>query len=113
MVLAESSRRLPCNTCCKPSRSVSGPSQGSPSPHTTRAHTSHIRSKNMALSPDEREQVANELKRFATEDLKLSAEQKDKLHTFLTEAHEKVAEYRKQNPNASREDLIRKVAEHR
>jgi hypothetical protein len=67
----------------------------------------------MPLSPNDREQVANELKRFATEDLNLSTDQKEKLHGFLTEAYEKVQEYRKQNPNATREDLIRKIAENR
>ena len=67
----------------------------------------------MPLSPDEREQVANELKRFATEDLNLSSDQKEKLHGFLTEAYEKVQDYKKQNPNATREDLVRKVAENR
>ena len=65
----------------------------------------------MPLSNEEREQVANELKRFATEDLNLSSDQKEKLHGFLTEAYEKVQDYRKQNPNATREDLIRKVGE--
>ena len=67
----------------------------------------------MPLSNEEREQVANELKRFATEDLNLSSDQKEKLHGFLTEAYEKVQDYRKQNPNATREDLIRRVAENR
>ena len=66
----------------------------------------------MPISPEEREQVANELKKFAT-DLNLSSDQKEKLHGFLTEAYEKVQDYKKQNPNATREDLVRKVAENR
>ena len=66
----------------------------------------------MPISPDERDQLANELKRFAS-DMNLSSDQKEKLHGFLTEAYEKVQDYRKQNPNATREDLIRKVAENR
>ena len=66
----------------------------------------------MPISPEEREQVANELKRFAG-DLNLSSEQKEKLHGFLTEAYEKVQEYKKENPNSTREDLVRKVAENR
>ena len=95
-------------------RCVRDPAQrDSPSPDTTRVHTSLVRSKIMPLSPNDREQVANELKRFATEDLNLSTDQKEKLHGFLTEAYEKVQEYRKQNPNATREDLIRKIAENR
>ena len=32
---------------------------------------------------------------------------------FLTEASEKVQEYKQQNPNASKEDLIRRVADNR
>jgi len=31
----------------------------------------------------------------------------------MTEASEKVQEYKQQNPNASREDLLKKVAENR
>jgi periplasmic protein CpxP/Spy len=66
----------------------------------------------MPLSPEEREQVAGELKRFAG-DLNLSDEQKEKLHAFLSEAHENIQEYRKQNPNVSREDIVKKIAESR
>ncbi len=66
----------------------------------------------MSISPEVREKVANELKQFAG-DLNLSDEQKEKLRGFLGEAHEKVEEYRKQNPNATKEDLVRKVAENR
>jgi periplasmic protein CpxP/Spy len=66
----------------------------------------------MPISPEEREQVANELKRFAG-DMNLSGDQKEKLHNFLSEAYENLQEYKKQNPNASKEDLIRKVADNR
>jgi periplasmic protein CpxP/Spy len=66
----------------------------------------------MSISTEVREKVANELKQFAG-DLNLSDEQKEKLLGFLSEAHEKVEEYRKQNPNATKEDLVRKVAENR
>ena len=66
----------------------------------------------MYISPEVREKVANELKQFAG-DLNLSDGQKEKLRDFLSEAHEKVEEYRKQNPNATKEDLLRKVAENR
>jgi hypothetical protein len=66
----------------------------------------------MPLSAEEREQVASELKKFAGE-LNLSDEQKEKLQNFLSEAHETIQDYRKQNPNASKEDLIRKIAESR
>ena len=66
----------------------------------------------MAISPEVREKVANELKQLVG-NLNLSDEQREKLRGFLSEAHEKVEEYRKQNPNATKEDLVRRVAENR
>ena len=66
----------------------------------------------MILTPEQRETVAGELKTIAA-DLNLSDDQKQKLSTFLTEAHEKIADYKQQNPNASREDLIKKIAANR
>ena len=66
----------------------------------------------MNLTPEEREQVAAELKRFAA-DLQLSDDQKAKLQEFLTEARAKVADYLKANPNAKRVDVIKEVAAHR
>jgi periplasmic protein CpxP/Spy len=66
----------------------------------------------MNLTPEQRETVANELKKFGA-DLNLSEEQKGKLHTFLTESYGKLQEYKSQNPDASREDVIKKVAAHR
>jgi hypothetical protein len=64
------------------------------------------------LTSEQRDVVANELKRFGA-DLNLSEEQKQKLHTFMTEASEKVHEYRQQNPNATREDLAKKLIDNR
>jgi hypothetical protein len=64
------------------------------------------------LSPEEREKVAEELKQFATS-LSLSDDQKQKLHNFLTEAREKVQAYRKDNPNASPQDLVNHVKANR
>ena len=66
----------------------------------------------MNLNPAEREEVATELKRFAA-DLNLTDDQKQKLHTALTEAREKIAEYLQQNPNTTKADVISKVAAHR
>lgn len=66
----------------------------------------------MSISPEVREIVANELKQFAG-DLNLSDDQREKVRSFLSQAHEKVDEYRKQNPNATKEDLVRKIAENR
>ena len=66
----------------------------------------------MSLSPEEREQVVNELKRFAS-DLNLTDDQKEKLRVALTEAREKIAEYMQQNPNTTKTDIISKVVANR
>jgi ribosomal protein L16 Arg81 hydroxylase len=66
----------------------------------------------MSISPEIREKVASELKQLVG-NLNLSDEQQEKLRGFMTEAREKVEEYRKQNPNATKEDLVRRVAENR
>jgi len=66
----------------------------------------------MTLTVDQREQVVTELKRFAG-DLKLTDEQKEKLHAALAEAREKVGEYLKSNPNSTKADIIAKVKAHR
>ena len=66
----------------------------------------------MNLTPEEREQVAAELKRFAGS-LNLTDDQKTKLQTALTDAREKVAEYLKENPNTSRADIVNKVTANR
>jgi hypothetical protein len=64
------------------------------------------------MTPDELNNIAVELKRLGGE-LKLSDEQKDKLKTFLTEKYEKLQEYRKQNPNVSKEDIAQYIAKNR
>jgi protein CpxP len=66
----------------------------------------------MPISPEQREQVAVEVKRFAT-DLNLSEDQKGALQGFLIQAYERLQEYKTQNPNASKEDVVKKIAEHR
>jgi Spy/CpxP family protein refolding chaperone len=66
----------------------------------------------MSLTPEQVESVVTELKRIGA-DLNLSDDQKQRLKTFMSEAYEKVQEYKQQNPNATREDLIKKVAENR
>src|SRR5262245_13447051 len=66
----------------------------------------------MPLTPEQRTQVVDELKRFGA-DLNLSDDQKGKLHNFLTEAREKVQAYLQENPNASKADIINKVAANR
>ena len=64
------------------------------------------------LSPEELGQVAEELKRFATS-LNLSDDQKQRLQGFLTDAREKVQAYKKDNPNASPQDLLKQLATNR
>ncbi|HEX8814771.1 MAG TPA: hypothetical protein VF753_04650 [Terriglobales bacterium] len=66
----------------------------------------------MNLTPEQRDQVATELKRFAS-DLQLSDDQKLKLHEYLTEAHGKLADYLKQNPQVTKADVVKQVAAHR
>jgi hypothetical protein len=66
----------------------------------------------MSLTQEQRDTVASEVKRFAT-DLNLSEDQKQKLHTSLAEASEKLQDYKQQNPDVTKEDLIRKVSENR
>src|SRR5262252_9564104 len=66
----------------------------------------------MNLTPEQRNQVAAELKRFGA-DLQLSDDQKSKLQDFLTEARGKVAQYQQTNPNASKADIVKQVAANR
>ena len=60
------------------------------------------------LSPEAKQAVAAELKRFAG-DLNLSDDQKSKLQTALENAREKIDEFRQSNPNMSRADVIAKL----
>lgn len=66
----------------------------------------------MPLTPEQRDAVTSELKRIGSE-LNLSEDQRQKLQTFLAEAAERVHEYKRQNPNTTTEDLIKKMAENR
>jgi len=66
----------------------------------------------MNLTPDQRNQVAAELKRFGA-DMQLTDEQKTKLHDFLAEARAKVAEYHEDHPTATKADIIKEVAANR
>src|SRR6516162_6531601 len=64
------------------------------------------------MTPEELNNIANELKRLGGE-LNLSDNQKEQLRTFLTERYEKLQEYKKQNPNISKEDVKQYIAKHR
>lgn len=66
----------------------------------------------MPLTTEQRDLVVSELKRIGAL-LNLSDDQKQKLQAFMSEASEKVQEYKQQNPGASPQDLIKKVAESR
>lgn len=66
----------------------------------------------MPLSTAQRQQVANELKKFAT-DLNLSDDQKNRLRGMLEQAKGKVQAYRTANPNASPADTLKAVAQNR
>jgi periplasmic protein CpxP/Spy len=64
------------------------------------------------MTPDEISNIAAELKRLGGE-LNLSDTQKEGLKTFLTEKFEKLQEYRKQNPNVSKEDIAQYITKNR
>jgi predicted HTH transcriptional regulator len=61
------------------------------------------------MTPRTTDAVATELKRFAQE-LNLSDSQKEQLRTHLENKHAHLQEFMQQNPNISRQDMIRKVA---
>lgn len=66
----------------------------------------------MPFTPQQRDAVASEVKRIGSL-MNLSDEQKRKLHDFMSEASEKLQEYQQQHPNASQQDLIKKLADNR
>ncbi|MGB6193046.1 MAG: hypothetical protein WBF42_11295 [Terracidiphilus sp.] len=66
----------------------------------------------MPITSQEREQVASELQRFG-KDLNLTDQQKEKLHSAMVDAREKIADYLKKNPNTSRADIVAHVKAHR
>ena len=61
------------------------------------------------MTPEKTDAVASELKRFAQE-LNLSEPQKEQLRTHLTGTQAKLHEFMQQNPNVSRQDIIKKLA---
>jgi hypothetical protein len=64
------------------------------------------------MTPEELNNIANELKRLGGE-LNLSDNQKEQLRTFLTDKYEQLQEYRKNNPNISKEDIAQHIAKNR
>ena len=66
----------------------------------------------MPLTPEQRDAVVSEVKRIGSL-MNLSDDQKRKLHDFTSEASEKLQEYKQQHPNASQQDLVKKIADNR
>ena len=64
------------------------------------------------MTPDEINNIVVEMKRLGSE-LNLSDHQKEELKTFLTEKYEKLQEFRKQNPNVSKEEIAQHLANSR
>jgi len=64
------------------------------------------------MTPEELNTIAAELKRLVKE-LNLSDSQREQLKTFLTEKYEQLQQYKKQNPNISREDIAQYIAKNR
>lgn len=66
----------------------------------------------MNLTPEMRDQVAAEVKRFAT-DLQLSPDQKEKLQNAFQDARGKLGDYLKDHPGMSKSDIVKEVSSHR
>jgi periplasmic protein CpxP/Spy len=66
----------------------------------------------MPLTSEQRDAILREAKNLGAS-LNLSDDQKQKLHGFMTEASEKLHDYKQQNPHATREDLMKKIADNR
>jgi predicted HTH transcriptional regulator len=66
----------------------------------------------MALNSEQIKEVALELKKVATE-LNLSDGQKEQLNTAMTQAREKIEEYKREHPNVTKEQLAEKVSANR
>ena len=64
------------------------------------------------MTPEEMNNIATELKRLGGE-LNLSDSQKDQLKSFLTDKYEQLQNYKKQNPNLSKEDIAQYIAKNR
>ena len=66
----------------------------------------------MALTSEQMAEVVAELKQIGSE-LNLSDGQKEQLKTALTQAREKLQQYKQENPNATKEQLLSKIAANR
>jgi len=66
----------------------------------------------MQLTSEQRNQVIDEAKRFAS-DLHLSNDQKEKLQTAFQSAREKLGDYMKDHPGVTRGDIAKELSAHR
>jgi ribosomal protein L9 len=66
----------------------------------------------MNLTPEQQEQVASEVKRFAA-DLNLTSDQKEKLQKAFQDARGKLGDYMKDHPGVTKTDIIKEVSGHR
>ncbi|HEX4576648.1 MAG TPA: hypothetical protein VH117_04820 [Edaphobacter sp.] len=66
----------------------------------------------MNLTPEIRDQVANEVKRFAA-DLQLNTDQKEKLQNAFQNARGKLGDYMQQHPNVSKADIGKELMSRR
>ena len=64
------------------------------------------------MNDEQAQALRNEIKRFAG-DLNLSDEQKTKLHERMAFAAGRLYEYKKSNPDVTRQDIIKAVGSHR
>ena len=64
------------------------------------------------MTPEELNNVATELRRLGGE-LNLSDTQKEQVRAFLTEKYEQLQEYKKNNPNITKEDIGQYIAKNR
>ena len=63
----------------------------------------------MNLTPEQMEQVAGEVKRFAA-DLNLTSDQKEKLQSAFQDARGKLGDYMKDHPGVTKADIIKEVS---
>ena len=66
----------------------------------------------MAITPEERERVESEVKRYA-KDLNLTDQQRERLESALLDTQEKIGQYLKKYPDAPPAEIIDAVNEHR
>jgi hypothetical protein len=63
----------------------------------------------MDLSATQRAEIANDLEKFVTA-LKLSEQQKERLRMVLTGARQRIEQYKQENPNVSKAQVLQQMA---